>query len=127
MIALGVQTKEPAGLMRRIVAAMLLALLAGPAAGPLVDSARAGCHMCAKACCCAPKRSADRCRISLPCSAESPSGDTVSPPRSTEPALLPDATVIAETLESHRVHEPRYLLPLSPAQEPPDHPPRLSS
>ena len=113
--------------MRRTPAAMLLVILIGATAVPLVASARAGCRMCAKACCCAPKRGADRCRISLPCGSESPSEDRVSAARPTEPALLPDATVISGALESSRVHEPRYLLPIGPAQEPPDHPPRLSS
>ena len=113
-------------MLRRILTTILLAALAGAIAGPPLAAAGGRCAMCAKACCCAPMKGIDRCRISRTCDSETSSEAASSPELALAPALLPNAITIPEASRSGDLHEIGWPLPLDPAQEPPDHPPRPS-
>jgi len=112
--------------MRRILAAMLVAMFTGAVAGPIVASVKAGCRMCAKACCCAPKQSADRCRISLPCGAEGSSEAPGGPQGPSKPAVLPTIGGLPVALTRDPVFETARHQLTDPFEAPPEHPPRLS-
>ena len=115
-----------AGSVRRILTFFVLLTVAGAAGGQLLSSARAHCSMCGKACCCAPLKAGAGCRISRACDAETSSEAASSPQGDIRPAVLPISIVIPEPCENGCIHETPSSLPLSPSQDPPDRPPRLS-
>jgi hypothetical protein len=113
-------------MLRRMGAIIALAVMIVAIAAPLIASAHATCAMCGKTCCCPPMKSGGRTSINRACDAAASSEAASTSQGAFRIGLLQNAVVVPEAAASGYVHATQSSQPVRRAQDPPDHPPRLS-
>jgi hypothetical protein len=109
--------------MKRALAVLALLLLTTGGRMPVAGSARQGCAMCSKQCCCGPQEKSRHCSIRRTCRG-APEAANAAPLGVTLPALLPRPTAVpppAGAGGARQSPDPR-LLEADPSR--PDPPPR---
>jgi hypothetical protein len=110
--------------LRRLVALTAVLSLVAAFIAPLTASEQERCAMCARKCCCAPRDTGDRCRISRPCGSATSPGNEMSTQGPGKPALLPRPAASPESLATRRFQSDAGPMPADDHADPPDHPPR---